>query len=560
MFTRQGGLIFILLAIGLFLIRAPFLEVPLERDEGEYAYLAWQMDYGVMPYRDIVTYISPGVFFLYRCAFFVCERTVKGIRLFTLWYLLLSLGVFCYLAKQLLGSKSVWLAGIIFIFLTTDPSILANMSQREIFVLLPLMISFIFLQKDLVRPQWLLAAGNGLAMGLAFMIKPTAVFHLFFVLAVWAWYYFRSKDYKLFWSRIFWLAAGLVGGLVPFILYFNHQKAWPEFLYWNFIFPKVQSQAITASFSNHNYFWEALSYHCRYTFKGILVSHFSLVFLLLLALIITLFKRRKELAWYWLWFFSLLLSTATGWHFRSQYFQLLIPAQALLIAWVIQYIYRRLLNKNHWLRSGYYAFATLLVLFPLVSLVKQYHFISPEMISRKLYVGQIFSMAKTIGRYVARHTAPADKIYILGSEPEIYFYSQRTLVGTHITAYTLTYAYGDPAARQKEVIQALKKNLPPYLIKVNMGSSLYDYPAVSKDNPIFNEVFNLVDQHYVLDGFGYCSSNRGILVLGRREVKNFTRGSKSLRAEWQQLYNAFGDYDPAVLIFRRQDYCRQRGN
>jgi hypothetical protein len=356
------------------------------------------------------------------------------------------------------------------------------------------------------------------------------------------------------------LTAGLVSGLVPFILYFNSHQALPEFLYWNFVFPKVQSQAIAASASTLSLVFEALDYHSRNTFKVILNSHSSLAFLFLTALIITLMKRRKELAWYWLWFFSLLLSTATGLHFRNQYFQLLIPAQALLTAWGIQYIYLRLLYKNRWIRYSYCLLAALLVLFPLASLIKQYHFISPEKVSLKLYGAQLFPMAKNIGRYVARHTAPDDKIYILGSEPEIYFYSQRTLVGTHITAYTLTYAYGDPAARQKEVIQALKNNLPPYLIKVNMSSSLYDYPAVSKDNPIFNEVFKLVDQHYVLDGFGYLSHNKGILVLGRREVENFTRGSKSLRAELQQLYNAFGGYDPAVLIFRRQDYRHKRGN
>jgi len=552
--------VWLVLAALLVLMRWPFLGVPLERDEGEYAYCAWQMQQGGMPYRDIVTSVSPGVFFLYRGAFFVFERTVKGIRLFTLWYLLLSLGVFCYLAKQLLGGKSVWLAGIIFIFLTTDPSILANMSQREIFVLLPLMLSFLLLQKDLTGQRWYLAAGNGLAIGLAFMIKPTAVFHLFFVLAVWAWYYFRSKDHRLFWSRMLWLAAGLVLGLVPFILYFNSQKSLPEFWYWNFVFPKVLNQSLAASSYNLNYLLGALSYNCRYTFKEILDSQFSLVFLLLAALIITLFKRRKELSWYWLWFFFLLLSTATGWHFRSQYFQLLIPAQALLTAWGVQYMYRSLLNRNHWLRSGYCALAALLVFFPLGSLVKQYHFISPDMISLKLYGGQIFPMAKTIGRYVAGHTEPTDKIYILGSEQEIYFYSQRACLNAYITAYSLTYAYGDPIARQKEVFQTLKKNLPPYLIKVNMSSSLYDYPAVSKDNPIFNEVFDLVDRHYVLDGFGYLSNKKGIMVLGRRDVENFTRGSKSLRAELQQLFNTFDGYYPAVLIFRRQGYSHKRGN
>ena len=42
-----GGLLVIVAAV-----RAPLLPIPLERDEGEYAYIAWRLDYKELPYRD----------------------------------------------------------------------------------------------------------------------------------------------------------------------------------------------------------------------------------------------------------------------------------------------------------------------------------------------------------------------------------------------------------------------------------------------------------------------------------------------------------------------------
>lgn len=33
-------------------IKLPLLDIPLERDEGEYAYIAWRLDFNELPYRD----------------------------------------------------------------------------------------------------------------------------------------------------------------------------------------------------------------------------------------------------------------------------------------------------------------------------------------------------------------------------------------------------------------------------------------------------------------------------------------------------------------------------
>src|SRR6266566_3099288 len=62
-------------------IRAPLLPIPLERDEGEYAYIAWRLEYNELPYRDWVDQKPPGVFWVYRAALSLPLEPIRAIHL-----------------------------------------------------------------------------------------------------------------------------------------------------------------------------------------------------------------------------------------------------------------------------------------------------------------------------------------------------------------------------------------------------------------------------------------------------------------------------------------------
>ena len=70
-----------LLALLVLSIRAPLMDLPLERDEGEYAYIAWRMDQGEMPYRDWFDQKPPGVFFAYQAALAMPGEAVVNFRI-----------------------------------------------------------------------------------------------------------------------------------------------------------------------------------------------------------------------------------------------------------------------------------------------------------------------------------------------------------------------------------------------------------------------------------------------------------------------------------------------
>jgi 4-amino-4-deoxy-L-arabinose transferase-like glycosyltransferase len=545
--------ILIILASLLVLVRLPFLEVPLERDEGEYAYCAWQMQQGNMPYRDSMTFVSPGIFFLYRFCFGIFGETVKDIRLFTMWFLVVTLAVFYYITRRHWGIAAALPASLAFIFLTVDPSILACMSNRETFMLLPILLSFLCLELGLSTGQrrwfWLL----GLVCALAFMLKQTAIFNMFFILAVLGWYYYQKKEYRLFWQDLGFIAGGFVSGVSIFVFYFYSQHALGDFYYWVFIHPRIMSEQLRwGGGKNIAELWWLIKNIFIDTLIPILKKQFPLILLALSAMFIIIYKKQKKYYIIIVWLFFMLCGVTTGWRLRRHYFQLLTVPIALLCGCLFAYIQQWLKTRQQEkLKALYFSSLYAMLCIPFLSLLWNYTPLNSEEISKKLYGVQVFSAADTISQYVVRQTGPEEPLYILGSEQEIYFYSKRKCLNEHITAYTLTYNFGDPRSRQKAMATALQQRQPMIIIKINQSVSLYDMPAVTPENLIFSEVFDLVQRSYMLEGAVYIKTDRNVFIFSRKKIREITGCSAGVAEEIRKLEFFLGAV-PDVLIFKRK--------
>src|ERR1700733_9025510 len=69
----------VLLFVGF--IRFRLLEVPLERDEGEYAYAGQLILQGIPPYELAYNMKLPGTYFAYALGMAVFGQTIKGVHL-----------------------------------------------------------------------------------------------------------------------------------------------------------------------------------------------------------------------------------------------------------------------------------------------------------------------------------------------------------------------------------------------------------------------------------------------------------------------------------------------
>jgi hypothetical protein len=62
------------------MLRVPLLDIPLERDEGEYAYIAWRLGHHELPYRDWVDQKPPGIFWTYATALKLPVDPIRSIH------------------------------------------------------------------------------------------------------------------------------------------------------------------------------------------------------------------------------------------------------------------------------------------------------------------------------------------------------------------------------------------------------------------------------------------------------------------------------------------------
>src|SRR2546423_9148336 len=123
------------------LVRLPLLNIPFERDEGEYAYIAWRMDYGEVPYKDWVDQKPPAIFWLYRLAFALPLAPIAGVHLTALLWSAASACALFYLARRFMEPLPAGLSAVLFSVLLADPMIDGVSANTELFMLLPLLLS-----------------------------------------------------------------------------------------------------------------------------------------------------------------------------------------------------------------------------------------------------------------------------------------------------------------------------------------------------------------------------------------------------------------------------------
>ena len=97
-------------------VRAPLLPIPLERDEGEYAYIAWRLGYNELPYRDWVDQKPPAVFYMYRFALSLPFEAVRAIHLVGLLFAAASSCALFFLGLRFMDRFWPWLGAALLRF------------------------------------------------------------------------------------------------------------------------------------------------------------------------------------------------------------------------------------------------------------------------------------------------------------------------------------------------------------------------------------------------------------------------------------------------------------
>lgn len=484
-------------------IRYRLAGMPLERDEGEYAYAGQLLLQHIPPYQLAYNMKFPGTYIGYA-VILLFGQTVTAIHVALILVNALTIWLIFLLGKNLLEKHlpehraSGFRVGIIsaatYALLSTSESVSGFAAHATNFVVLPALAGiWLFLKAEQQDRRWLYFA-SGLALGLAFLMKqPGIVFSAFVIVG-----FLRSAIQQRSPARELLVRGALLGAgmLLPFFavcIWLWRAGVFPQFYFWTFQYAREYATGMSASGA-----WLAFKMHVPEVVGP------SFLMWLLAAAGLTVFawdrKRTPVVAFLSTLLLLSFLGVSAGFYFRDHYFILLLPAVALLVGIAVDASIERLSQPQFgklapWLPVVFFVIALG------VSIFQQrvfYFQASPLIATRIAYGSNPFPEALDIAAYIEGHGSPEARIAVLGSEPEIYFYAHRHSATGFIYMYGLMERQKYALSMQKQCAGEIENARPEFLVFVNTPVSWLPLPG--SELFIFGWMEKYVRAHYQLVG------------------------------------------------------------
>jgi hypothetical protein len=478
------------------MIRLHLRNFPLERDEGEYAYAGQLMLQGIPPYKLAYNMKLPGTYAVYAAIMAVFGQTPRGIHdgllivnVLTIWFVFL-------LGARLFGRLAGVAAAASYALLAMSPSVEGFAAHSSHFVVFFAVAGLLVLLKaERANKAWLLFA-SGLLFGLAFLMKqPGILFAVFAALYLFLTEVLNSvKAQRSFRWKEMAKSQGILGLAVtiPFLL--TWLLLWragvlKAFWFWTFTYARQYVGIADLSAG-----W----LHFKTYVPGAIGPSWPL-WALAGAGFSALWWNRKIRA-HAIFLFPLLvcsfLAICPGLYFREHYFILMLPALALLVGAAVDSVTQKI-------PSGVARIAPVGVFIALwsLTLAPQWNFLvrmPVENACRAVYGFNPFPEAIPIAEYIQSHSTPGSTVAVLGSEPEIYFYSRRHSATGFIYTYGLMEAQPYASQMQRDMAREIETSRPEFIVIVYVTTSWLAHPE--SDRFIFNWSTQYVRANYQLVG------------------------------------------------------------
>jgi hypothetical protein len=457
-------------------VRLRLLGVPLERDAGEYAYMGQQLLQGVLPYTESQSMKLPGIFFVYAGILTIFGPSPVAIHLSLLIVNLTTAFLLFFLGKSLLNFSVGIISGISFAVLSLSPSLQGVWANSEHYLLLPAVGGVLLLRLAKDRPARFFL--SGLLLGCALLIKQHAIFFCIFGnLYLGARGIVKSYSFK----KIFWsIALFGTGGLFPIILSVFLYVVSGKFS--DFWFCTIQYASEYVSMTAPGEGFE----NFKYSFSQILEVNFPILWVSLVGLISAVWRKehKKEYLFLLGFFTCTFLAVTPGLYFRPHYFLLWVPALSLFAGVGFEILTSGFSNPR--VKTAISVVTLALVLGLPVLIQKGILFTMPlNEVTRMIYGLNPFSESLEIAQYIRDHTKKEDKVVVLGSEPQIYFYSQRKSATRHLYMYPLMEKHVYTRKMQDEMIREIEGAQPKFVVMAktagNWVSTRPDFSPALKD-------------------------------------------------------------------------------
>jgi len=496
-------------------VRVRLRATPLERDEGEYAYAGQLMLQGVPPYKLAYNMKLPGTYAAYALILAAFGQSAAAIHLGLAIVNAISIVLMFMVARKLLDDAGAVTAAAVFALMSLSSSVLGLAAHATHFVVLCALTAILLLLRNCepvknppaTQPpapgENSLRAGrnrsqlflSGLFFGLAILMKQHGILFAVFGAIYLLW--FRANqllDVKPRRSRgrhsrpdpirrnrgLILIARDLgifaLGGALPYLLMCLILAAggvFHEFWFWTFTYARKYAsstpmaegaaclrQTMGGMLADNPYFWisSALGAVLMWWDERCIAS--TRFFLIVLALCST-------------------LAVSAGLYFREHYFIMLLPTLALLNGVAVSRGLR-LLRQDMTIELLLTVPILLLFLIGVgacfVTFGALWFSMSPNQVSARIYGTTLFSEALKASEVIKAYTASDARIAVIGSEPEIYFYTHRRSVTGYIYTYPLMEKHNYALKMQEQMIHDIEVGRPEYIVFVKYDLSWLGWP------------------------------------------------------------------------------------
>ena len=473
--------IWIALATGIFVfsyLRLRLASMPLERDEGEYAYMGQLLLDGVMPYKTACNMKLPGTYFFYALIELLFGKTATGIHI-GVWVLNVATVLLFFAAIKRLFNPTIGLiTALSFGFLSISDNFLGFAGHATHFVTFFVAMALFFFSNYSKTGNALPVFLMGLSFGMAFLMKQQAVFFLIFGggLILVQEYSTKSSSKR---NGVMLLLIYSAAVFIPYLLVVLLMMVTHNFdNFWFWTYEYARSYTTQLSFADG-----------VYKFKknfGPIFSEFLLFWLFAFAgmglLFLSKFNRKQKFLALTFFLFAF-LSACPGYFFREHYFIPLIPAAALMAGIGIDFCCTFFAVKLQTKQFTYVPILLLAFIFSLALAAKSVFYITgpTDAVCRVIYPFNPFCEAVSVGEYIHKNSSVNDKIAILGSEPEMLFYADRKSATKYIYTYDLMLKNAYSKKMNQEMIAELELAKPLFVVFCNMKLSWIKTPDSPTD-------------------------------------------------------------------------------
>jgi hypothetical protein len=503
-------LLFIILFV--VFVRIRLLEFPLERDEGEYAYMGQLILQGVPPYSEAYNMKFPGTYLMYAGIMAVFGQTTQGIHLGLILVNCASILLVYLLVRKIVDDFPAAIAGGTYAVLSLSSSVFGFAAHATHFVILPALGGTLLLLHALKKEKSYLYFLSGALLGMSVIMKQHGVFFVLFG-GIYVIYHHLSygparsheglnslQASKLagfpMKGLLIKLGTFSLGAVLPIIITFLWLYAsgvFPRFWFWTF---EYASKYVT-----QNTFSEAFS-EFKFSSSAVVNGFFIFWILSALGLVVIFFHREVKTYKVFVLLFVLFsfLSICPGFYFSRHYFITLLPAVAVLIGVFIDF-----------LNSGRFTFlkaslskligAGIFIAAATVGVIheKDYFFDNdPVRLCGLIYSVSPLRESVEIAKFIEARTTPNDRIAVFGSEPQIFFYAKRRSSTGYIYTYNLMETHEYVLPMQKEMAAEVEASKPKFIVDVRVAQSWLQHEK--SETFIFRWLDDYIANNYNLVG------------------------------------------------------------